>query len=97
MDRFYRIVPESIHSSSTKNTQGDTMSLRYEQQYSLYKTREFLRDLLHHSTRPKTSEELKDRAYSCLRHFPFLDKCGAPIWSKDDFECPEIRHHENER
>ena len=72
------------------------MSLRYEQQYSLYKTREFLRDLLHHSTRPKTDSELKDRAYSCLRHFPFLDDRGAPIWSKDDFECPEIRD-ENKR
>ena len=72
------------------------MSLRYEQQYALYKTREFLRDLLHHSTRPKTAEELKDRAYSCLRHFPFLDKFGAPMWSHDDFECPEIRRNETE-
>jgi hypothetical protein len=72
------------------------MSLRSEQQYSLYKTREFLRDLLHHSTRPKTSKELKDGAYSCLRHFPFLDEHGAPIWSKDDFECPVIKRHEIE-
>jgi hypothetical protein len=30
MDRFYRIVPESIHSSSTKSTQGDTMSLKFD-------------------------------------------------------------------
>jgi hypothetical protein len=29
-------------------------------------------------------------AYSCLRHFPFLDERGAPIFSRDDFECPKI-------
>lgn len=66
------------------------MSLRYEQQYSLWKTRKFLRDLLHHSTRPKTVAEISDRAYSCLRHFPHLDDTGKPIFSQDDFECPKI-------
>ena len=70
------------------------MSLRHEQQYSLWKTRKFLRDLLHHSTRPKTVKEISDRAYSCLRHFPHLDETGKPIFSKDDFECPKI-HDEN--
>jgi hypothetical protein len=67
------------------------MSLRYEQCYALYKTRNFLRDLLDSSARPKTVKELKARAYSCLRHFPFLDERGAPIFSRDDFECPVIK------
>jgi len=70
------------------------MSLRYENYYALYKTREFLRELLHSSTRPKTVKELKDRAYSCLRHFPFLKDNGEPMFSQDDFPCPTIKPHE---
>jgi len=35
--------------------------------------------------------ELKARAYSCLRHFPFLDERGEPIFSRDGFECPVIK------
>lgn len=69
------------------------MSLKHEQCYALYKTREFLRDLLHHSTRPKTVKEIKDRAYSCLRHFPFLKDNGEPIFSQDGFECPPIKQY----
>jgi hypothetical protein len=70
------------------------MSLRYEQCYALYKTREFLRDLLSTDTRPKTVKELKDRAYSCLKHFPFLKENGEPIFSQDDFPCPPIKRYE---
>lgn len=70
------------------------MSLRYENYYALYKTREFLRDLLSTDTRPKTVKELKDRAYSCLRHYPFLKENGEPIFSKDDFPCPPIKNYE---
>ena len=66
------------------------MSLRYEQYHSLWKTRKFLRDLLHHSTRPKKVSDIEDRAYSCLRHFPFLDAKGKPMFSEDDFECPDL-------
>lgn len=73
------------------------MSLRYEQYYSLHKTREFLRDLLRSSTRPKTGKELKDRAYSCLRHFPFLKENGEPMFSRDDFDCPPIKPHEKNK
>jgi len=65
------------------------MSLRYEQQYALYRTREFLRSIL---VEPRRSQkELKRLAGSCLRHFPFLDKYGAPMFSRDPFECPEIK------
>lgn len=65
------------------------MSLRYEQYTSLRRTRQFLADLLHPSTRPKTVKELRGRASACLRHFPFLEESGKPIWSHDNFKSPE--------
>jgi hypothetical protein len=61
------------------------MSLKYEQHHSLKKTQSFLRDLLFTDTRPKTVKELKDRAYSCLRHFPHLKENGEPMFSQDGF------------
>jgi hypothetical protein len=65
------------------------MSLKYEQYYALYKTQRFMRDLIMNPI-PK-AKELRQRAHSCLRHFPFLSKRGEPIFSKDDFECPKIK------
>jgi len=65
------------------------MSLRYEQYWSLRRTRQFLADLLHPSTRPKTVKEMRVRASACLRHFPFLEESGKPIWSQDEFAAPE--------
>jgi hypothetical protein len=62
------------------------MSLRFEQRNALLKARQLLRDLLHPSTRPKTVKELRQRASCALRHFPFLDERGEPLWSQDDFE-----------
>jgi hypothetical protein len=61
------------------------MSLRHEQYHALKKTQDFLRDLLFTDTRPKKVSELKARAHSCLRHFPFLDDDGKPLFSKDGF------------
>jgi hypothetical protein len=61
------------------------MSLRYEQYNSLIKTQNFLRDLLFTDTRPKSVKELKQRAYSCLRHYPFLKENGEPMFSQDPF------------
>jgi hypothetical protein len=61
------------------------MSLRHEQYHALKKTQTFLRDLLFTDTRPKKASELKARAHSCLRHYPFLDDDGKPMFSKDDF------------
>jgi hypothetical protein len=60
------------------------MSLRYEQYRSLLKTREFLRDLLTSKVR-WTKKELKERAYSCLRHYPALTEKGRPMFSQDPF------------
>jgi len=65
------------------------MSLRYEQYWALRRTRQLLADLLHPSTRPKTVKELRGRASACLRHFPFLEASGKPIWSQDEFASPE--------
>ena len=64
------------------------MSLRYEQYWSLIKTQKFLRDLFDTKTRPKTVKELKNRAYSCLRHFPFLKENGMPYFSRDQISGP---------
>ena len=61
------------------------MSLRYEQRAALLKSRELLGDLLDAQKRPKTVKELRMRAMSALRHFPFLDHRGEPIWSNDPF------------
>ena len=62
------------------------MSLRHEQRRALIKAHDLLRDLLHPSTRPKTVRELRERASCALRHFPFLDERGEPLWSQDEFE-----------
>jgi hypothetical protein len=62
------------------------MSLKFEQRRALLKARDLLRALLHPSTRPKTVKELRERAYSALRHFPFLDERGEPMWSQDEFD-----------
>ena len=62
------------------------MSLRHEQRRALLKARDLLRDLLHPSTRPKTVKELRERASRALRHYPFLDDRGEPMWSQDEFE-----------
>ena len=59
------------------------MSLRYEQYTSLKFTREFLRDLLTVEDYPKTKREMRERAFLCLRHFPFLHENGQPRWSGD--------------
>ena len=60
------------------------MSLRYEQYAALKRSRDFLRWIMTHRGRI-TKKELRDRAYRCLRHFPFLYESGQPMWSKDPF------------
>jgi hypothetical protein len=64
------------------------MSLRYEQYYSLLKTRQLLRDMVVKKTRPKTVKELHQRVFSCLRHFPPLMDDGRPMFSQDGFTTP---------
>ena len=61
------------------------MSLRYEQYNALMRTQEFLRNLLTVEDYPKTKKEMRQRASSCLRHFPFLHENGQPMWSLDSF------------
>ncbi len=58
------------------------MSLKHEQYNSLKYTQEFLYDLLDPKKRPKTQKEMKDRVRRCLRHYPFLDGKGKPLFSK---------------
>lgn len=61
------------------------MSLKYEQYNSLKETRNFLRDLLDPKLAPKTRKEMKIRVSRCLRHYPFLEENGKPIFSNDNF------------
>ena len=36
--------------------------------------------------RPKTVQELRMRVCCAMRHFPFLDERGEPMWSQDEFD-----------
>lgn len=64
------------------------MSLRYEQYRSLYITREFLVELL---TGPRLpTRVLREKAKGCLRHYPVLLENGEPMFSRDEFKCPNI-------
>ena len=68
------------------------MSLRYEQQAALIRTKKFLRDLFTVDRYPKTKKEMREKAYRCLKHFPPLDERGKPIFSNDEFPCPKLDH-----
>lgn len=67
------------------------MSLKNEQYNSLKKTRKFLVSIFEDKEKTKSRKvqelkrDLKKEAYSCLRHFPFLDSTGKPIFSNDEF------------
>jgi hypothetical protein len=65
------------------------MSLKFEQCTALLRSREFLRELLLPRSKPWTKKELKERAYSCLRHFPMLGENGMPYFSQDEFTKPD--------
>ena len=65
-----------------RDSKGGKMSLKHEQYWALKKARDFLRDLMDSKRRPKTVKEMKERAYSCLRHYPFLKEDGEPMFSK---------------
>ena len=59
------------------------MSLRYEQYRSLKEVKEFLNDI---SVGPRMPiKVLRDRARTCLHHFPMLYPNGQPAWSRDNF------------
>jgi hypothetical protein len=62
------------------------MSLRHEQRRALLRSRDLLCDLLDAQKRPKTVKELRVRVLSAIRHFPFLDERGEPMWSNDEFD-----------
>ena len=62
------------------------MSLGYEQQRALLQSQELLLDLLDRRRTPRVPKEVRERAYRCLRHFPFLDgETGEPMFSHDEF------------
>jgi hypothetical protein len=64
------------------------MSLRCEQYRALHTTREFLTELM---CSPRMSQkELKEKARRCARHFPPLMENGEPMFSNDNFPCPNL-------
>lgn len=65
------------------------MSLRHEQYRAMRAARDFLRDLLAPATTPRTRRELRRRAAGCLRHYPFLDRDGRPMFSRDGVGAEE--------
>ena len=65
------------------------MSLRYEQHRALKITRELLRDLFTVENYPKTKKEMRKRASLCLKHYPFLNENGMPMFSRDEFTADD--------
>lgn len=47
------------------------MSLKNEKLMSLWRTREFLRDLLDPKKTPRIPRSYRQHAYRCLKHFPW--------------------------
>lgn len=47
------------------------MTLPFERTRAIQYTREFLRDLLDPKATPRISKRVRERAYICLRHFPW--------------------------
>jgi hypothetical protein len=66
------------------------MSLRYEQYSALLKSKELLLDIMNPLTTPQSKEELTNRAYRAMRHFPALTENGQPIFSTDPFTKDDI-------
>lgn len=64
------------------------MSLRYEQYRALIYARDFLRALLDPKQTPRVPRRVRAEACRCLRHYPFLDEHGAPMFSNDTLSPP---------
>lgn len=74
------------------------MSIRIEQYRALVTTRAFLYDLLTVNKFPTTRREMRQRAMTCLRHFPFLRENGEPMFSRDSIGLRQInRKEQNDR
>jgi hypothetical protein len=62
------------------------MTLPHERTRAVERTREFLRDLLDPKKTPKIPKAIREKAYRCLRHFPWdLDIDRAAKASPDVF------------
>lgn len=65
------------------------MTLPNERYRAIKRTEEFLVDLLDPKKTPRVPKEIRDRAYSCLRHYPggyYLDLLATK--SPDIIETP---------
>lgn len=59
------------------------MSLRHEQYRSLLEARKLLFNLIIPKATPRVPKSVRNRASHCLRHFPFFDEAGRPMFSED--------------
>lgn len=64
------------------------MSLRYEQHRALAYTRDLLYDLIDPRRSPRIPRVIRRRASACLRHYPYLDESGKPVFSRDSVSPP---------
>ena len=60
------------------------MSIRVEQNRALLLSRDLLRDLIDPAKTPKVPLGVRVVARRCLRHYPFFDQHGSPVFSPDD-------------
>lgn len=63
------------------------MSLMYEQRRALWETRKLLVKL---SRGEIDHIDAAKYATGCLRHYPYLDDTGKPMFSRDSFPCPNL-------
>lgn len=61
------------------------MSLRDQQYKAIQRTRTLLADLINAQKTPRVPRAVRDRAYSCLKHYPHADPNGVPVFSRDPF------------
>ena len=67
------------------------MSLRYEQYHALKRSRKLLREMLRPGFKKFKAQEIRDKAYGCLRHFPTLSENGQPLFSEDEFTVDDYK------
>ena len=60
------------------------MSLRFEQYRALQYSATFMSDLLDPKKTPRVPKRVRERAYHCLRHYPYLAPNGEPVFSNDN-------------
>jgi hypothetical protein len=59
-----------LHCSPPHVQHGDGMTMPNERREAVERTQKFLIDLLNPTVTPRVPREIRDRAYTCLKHYP---------------------------